>query len=612
MNRHNNRATIVRVATCAVLVGVWTMAPAQVDRRWTAVTGHDGQDDQLFGGVNHLVGSRENTLITSNPTTFTGSNVATLIGADRFYNAGFAGQSTITTNIEAGHIWNGHETLGHVVNFTDASTSFDDGNIAGQTQADLYDRHATWVGMHIGGRHGGAVQGPWQTGIAPDTDLRSGAVASNWGAGPAYELGFNFFQSSFTVPYLTHFGSADVINSSWGGTDSDVDNFLAVGVDGLANERPSTTFVTSAGNDGPDANTVGWPGSGYNSITVGALQNDNDVYDSVANFSSRGPQDYRDPTNGIVTGERAAIDIAAPGTDLTAAFYGGQSGGNHAGLAGSANIPGDDLYSGGLAGTSFAAPITAGAASLIDSASYNTGALAANAHSRDARVVKAVLLNSADKIPGWDNGQTAHVNGNGGVQTTQSLDWASGAGALNLDRAFDQYLSVGTRDVAGLGGGNVDVFGWDFGQVENGATNVYAITPQLLGGSPFTITLDWFRDRQIDEDNLPTNSGGDPFITEDTVFDLAQANLDLIIRDRVTADVISESISMYNVVEHLHFTLPKTSFYDIYVHFDGTTFGNLGAEQYGLAWWSVSVAEPGTLALLMAAMLGMRSRRARA
>ena len=73
----------------------------------------------------------------------------------------------------------------------------------------------------------------------------------------------------------------------------------------------------------------------------------------------------------------------------------------------------------------------AGGAALLDSASYNTPALAVNPNSRDARVIKAVLMNSADKIPGWNNGEIPHPNGFGGVRTTQSLDYNSGAGAMN-------------------------------------------------------------------------------------------------------------------------------------------------------------------------------------
>ena len=112
--------------------------------------------------------------------------------------------------------------------------------------------------------------------------------------------------------------------------------------------------------------------------------------------------------------------------------------------------------------------------------------------------MKAVLMNSADKTLGWNNGQAAHPNGNGGVLTTQALDDRVGVGRLNLDKAFDQYLS-GTTDVAGTASGvvgTVENLGWDFGTVVDGTTNDYLLTGPLLGGSTFTATLDWFRNRQ--------------------------------------------------------------------------------------------------------------------
>ena len=49
------------------------------------------------------------------PGSFFGTyNVNTLLGAERFYNAGFTGTNAVMANIEPANIWNGHETLSHV------------------------------------------------------------------------------------------------------------------------------------------------------------------------------------------------------------------------------------------------------------------------------------------------------------------------------------------------------------------------------------------------------------------------------------------------------------------------------------------------------------------
>jgi hypothetical protein len=533
-------------------------------------------------------GTGQNLLMTNVPATFAGGDVGTLVGADTFYTNGITGQGAVMANVEAGHIWDGHETLQHVTSFVHHAQAW------GATTADLYDRHASWVGMILGGRNTPSPAGH-QTGIAPGAALRSGAMASSWTTN-AYSASFAFTGNSFATPYASYFGSADVINSSWGFTDGPGTNVFTMAMDGLADTNPRTTFVAAAGNGGPSTNSVVSPGSGYNAITVAALANDgSNNYDSIAGFSSRGPQAYGDPVNGTFFGIRAAVDIAAPGTNLTSAYYGGQTGGNNPTRPGSPNGPagGPTFYSGSVAGTSFSTPIVAGAAALIDSASYNTLLLAANPASRDARVVKSVLLNSARKIPGWSNGQTPHVNGNGGVTTAQSLDFSSGAGALNLDQAYKQYLGGLTMDVPGtLSGfqGLVDAVGWDYGVVRAGIDNVYQIARPLVGGSNLTVTLDWFRNRAFDAATL-------------TPSEFSQVDLDLSITDVLSGNLISESISAVNVVEHLHFPIPRTSLYRIEVKYFGNLFGAETSEEYGLAWHATAVPEPSAIVLLALGIL---------
>ena len=160
-----------------------------------------------------FTGSTE--VITSNPSIFTGPSVAPIIGANQFHSNGYTGANTITLNVEAGHIWGGHETLTHVTSFSNAA-----GVPGGGFVTPAYDRHATWVGMMIGGRQAAPFPGTYQEGIAPNTTLRSGAIATSWN-GSAYASSFNLSLASLTHPYDSvngGFGTADVINSSWGAT----------------------------------------------------------------------------------------------------------------------------------------------------------------------------------------------------------------------------------------------------------------------------------------------------------------------------------------------------------------------------------------------------------
>lgn len=354
----------------------------------------------------------------------------------------------------------------------------------------------------------------------------------------------------------------------------------------MARANRTTTFVVAAGNTGSSTttNTVNGPASGFNSISVGALANDgSNAYTSIASFSSRGPQDFYNLTSQqIVSNVRAAVDIVAPGDTLTSAYYGGLTGGNKWATSGDTAT---NYYAYDIAGTSFAAPIVAGGASLLTSASKY---YPMDVDSRDSRVTKAVLMNSADKVTGWDNGQSTVSNV---VTTTQSLDWALGAGRMNLDTAYDQYLS-GTKNVTGTAGGTISSIGWDLGQVSSmGSYNDYVFDTALLGGSVFDATLTWFR-------NCTTNTT--TYDTSETGF----ANLDLQIWDSTFTTLIGTSASLYNSSELLHFVLPSTGLYGIRVAYTGY-YGTAAAESFGLAWSATAIPEPGALALVATGLLGL-------
>src|SRR5262245_28601776 len=151
------------------------------------------------------------------PGPFNGVNANQVVNAPRFYNAGYTGTRALMANIEAGYIWNGHETMTHV------------GLIPTSGALGEFDRHATAVGMIMGGRLAGASPGEYQRGIAPDAQLYSGAIATNW-IGTRFTTGFDFdwFSNSMWGPYRAAFSTgittpggvrtADVINSSWAGS----------------------------------------------------------------------------------------------------------------------------------------------------------------------------------------------------------------------------------------------------------------------------------------------------------------------------------------------------------------------------------------------------------
>lgn len=499
------------------------------------------------------------------------------LGADRYYtnSTPITGQNTVAVNLEAGHIWNGHETLQHVTTFYNSADTYGGGAVS-----PLYDRHATWAAMFIGGRETTNSPSIKQTGLAPGTDLRSAAVATSW-SGSAYALAFGFSVNNYLTAYISAFSVADVVNSSYGYSDSGGVDVFTLFSDAESFENPQVLQVESAGNSGA-ANTVGAPGSGYNGMTVAALGSANN-FNSVASFSSRGPQDFAYRTDaGIVTvsNVRAAVDIAAPGQSLTTAFYGGQTGGNNTSLSGSVDSgTAPDAYTSGINGTSFSSPIVAGGAALVYSAAKTLPALSSNAEATQNMLVKSLLLTGADKTSGWSNGQATT---NGVITTTQSLDWAVGAGRMNLDRTFDLQLN-GQTGVAGQSVGAQGAVlgsGWDFGAAQNGVNNDYTFSDVLLGGSTFTTSLAWMRNRAY---------------TNGSVYEYAQADLDISLwtlgSDNSFQTKIGESISSYNTVEHLSFSLPGTGLYGLRVSYAGNTFDRTGVwgnasnlQGYGVSW----------------------------
>ncbi len=599
------RISLILIVACGAALGAASKAAAEIPAGWASEVLDRSKpspatipyDPQAIGtGTSHYVSGNSGTVVGP----FAGTDINTNVGANRFYSNGYTGTNTAIANIEAGHVWSGHETLGTTTQITNHGSSINE-----------VDRHATWVGMVLAGRQAGGSPGIYQDGLAPAAQLYSGGLAAQWN-GSRYALNFSYFFSTYFDQYRRAFSTgmdgtgrtADVINSSYGGGDITGTGTAALATDGFANANPRTTFVVSAGNSGPGPNQVSAPASGYNNITVAALGAD-PLYNAPSSFSSGGPNDYADPF-GTVFNARQVVDIAAPGQQLSAAYYGGQTGGNGttdnpniggtgpsggpSGIAGSAAH-----YSRGIAGTSFAAPTVAGGVALLDDAAY--AAMPGNPDARDGRVIKAVLLNSADKTTGWNNGQFAHVNGNGGVQTSQALDNRVGTGKMNLDTAFDQFLG-GTTDVPGTASGNlgqVEEIGWDFGQVVSGTTNDYFFNSPLLGGSTFTATLTWFRDRSVDAQN--------------NLADLSYDDLDLELWSVVAGvptSLISESSSTYNNTEHFSFTLPATTDYALRVRWAGELFdliGDANQETYGVAWMGV-VPEPSTLALGAVGMLG--------
>jgi len=540
----------------------------------------------------------------SNPIN--GLSINEVVGATTFYQNGYTGSRAIVGVVEGGHIWNGHETLQHVDTFVDALATYSQHNVDPRQLGEI-GRHATWVGHTVAGRTPGNNE--YQKGIAYGASLWSGAMATdyfgepytgNWGWSRGY---------AFTAPYsqMTLTGvdgrRADVINSSWGFSSVDDpelrggNHLFTVTLDGMA-KQSRAVFVAIAGNEGNSPErSLRAPGNGYNGITVGALSNDlsSPPYNQIGSFSSRGAQDYNGP-DGFVPNIRAIVDIVAPGDNLSLAFYGGTTGGNSGGIDPSNGA--NDWYSFNMGGTSFAAPIVSGGATLlVDVARDRFASNIENA--KDGQVIKAVLLNAAAKPGDWNNGQSLV---SGVMTTTQALDYTYGAGKLDLNQAFDQY-TTGTTDIPGPmpNGASVKEIGWDFGEIVQDGVNEYFFEESLLAGTEFTATLNWFVDRTWEQ----TLDGGGVISTDNSFTNLS-LELWLLDEDGVIDELVALSDAEYINTEHFSFTLEESGEYALAVRWMGERydFVDNDFQTYGLAWSATAVPEPTGVILITSCLAG--------
>lgn len=496
-----------------------------------------------------------------------------LVGWRPYAEAGFLGSSTVVGNIEAGHIWTGHDVFVRNPAVTNGFITYTNANALNEL-----DFHATMVGHVLAGSgYDGANYTLLGIGMVPEATVLSGSVATFFSTNNLG--GFATSYESVVTPYrafMTGEGvpRADVVNSSWGGADPAAASPEALALDGLAAQNPNAALVASAGNDG--AAQVGWPGSGYNTIAVGALGGN--AFMSPADFTSRGLVDFYNPVTGIVTSNaRVAVNIAAPGEHFYLAAYLGNQGGIPAALPGLVQEPPPtDLYFIDVPGTSFSGPTVAGGLAVLKDVAnrdsfWNLNGLT---NAQDTRVTKSVLMAGALETFGWNNGQTMGTNG--AVVTTRALDAATGAGAMDMLRAGDAYF-FGTRDVDGTSGGVISSQGWDFGAVTLGGSNDY-----LFGGSfgqavELTVSLNWFAGRSFDMD---TNLGSN--------LSFADLNLEVWeVSDGAFSSLVASSSSLFNNSEYLRLDLTGDKTFGLRVNFDGMVFdqtAGVASESYGLAW----------------------------
>ena len=177
-------------------------------------------------------------------------------------------------------------------------------------------------GTHVSGTvlADGGYDGLGIYGVAPQAELWAYKVLTDSGSGYSDDISAGIRHAADEG---TRLGAKVVISMSLG--SSTKDSMIASAVDYAYSK--GVLVVAAAGNSGPNANTIGYPGALVNAVAVAALENvqSNGTY-RVADFSSRGNPN----TDGDYVIQEKDIEVSAPG----ASIYSTANDGNYTTMSG--------------------------------------------------------------------------------------------------------------------------------------------------------------------------------------------------------------------------------------------------------------------------------------
>ncbi len=428
------------------------------------------------------------------------------------------------------------------------------------------------------------------TGVAPDAVLYAAAIGPIRGRSGQPEECF----ASQRIA-LSNGGDVRAINFSFGESlirDPRPDAVL----DGNAlltrcidwSQRVHDVLYVVAGNQGGGGIPI--PTDNFNGINVAYSREVDGIFTKVdfANLSSEPdfrPRRSRAPESNV--GDRRSINLVAPGSQVSVI-----------------NPDGDSRT---VSGTSFAAPhVTATIALLQEWADRQIRSAEANwsLDAREPMVMKAVLLNSADKLADSGDGRLlgmtrtlldesnqTWLESDAYVDQTRPLHVEFGTGHLNASRALQQ-LQGGQWSVTDA----VPAIGWSFGTAESSLppdlprteqVNLYrdyVFEDALQGGSYFSATLAWERLVVLND----ANENG-LYDLEESFVDRGINNLDLYLmraEDDDVSDSVWSSVSQVDSVEHIFTQIPETGAYKLRVVYRQQVSDEL-AQNYALAWWAM-------------------------
>jgi subtilisin family serine protease len=422
-----------------------------------------------------------------------------------------------------------------------------------------------------------------RTGVAPDALLYSGAV------GP---LGDRTAQPEECLAAqavaLQNGGDVRTINFSFGEPLTrdprphpvlDGNALLTQCVDWSS--RVHNTLYVVAGNQGRGGIPI--PTDNFNGINVAYSRQVNGEFNKL-DPSNLGSEPTLQPRRGLApetnVGPRRSINLVAPGSNIDL-------------------IDPDGLVR-TSSGTSFASPHVVGTIALLQQLVDRQVRAGANMPltGRHPMVMKAVLLNSADKLKdsgdGLRLGMTRTLLDNSNRPWTESdayhdptrpLHSDLGTGHLNAYRAHQQILpgAFGPDQT-------IPAIGWNFTEIFSpaGPTTVhdYTFEAPLQGGSYLAATLTWQRKVDlVDTNRNDLYDRGEEFVDRG----LNDLNLYLMPADSDNlTDSVWSSVSQVDSIEHIFYQIPATGRYKLRVIYQQQIHRE-PTQPYALAWWSVPV-----------------------
>ena len=343
---------------------------------------------------------------------------------------------------------------------------------------------------------------------------------------------------------------ADILTLSVG---SAFDDWWTRGINQMAGAK-GLIVVASIGNGSDVFDPPLYPGAGANVIGVGVVDSleTGELSKSLSEFSLPHAEHS---SVGPTSDGRCKPDIVAPGNCIVP----------------DANSNSRYEFTGDW--SSFAAPVVAGTVGLlVQKAKAEPNLNPAVAPDGGNCVMKAILMNSAQKLPYWHKGAADKADDH-----YICLDYIQGAGMLDAQGAYRQLL-------AGSGpAGDVKPVGWDNSAIEKNSSgaNVYRIQLPPSQNKLITATLVWNTHYQ-DQYPFTALTGAD-----------SDLRLELWAVDPNDPDsdyMLDYSDSINDNVEHIYCGVdPNYSTYELIVSFNNPADSNdvnpaPAFERYGLAW----------------------------